>query len=452
MTIPWQRLLPSFLRRHLVGRIYLQRVIENTGWVMAERILKHAVGFLVGVWIARYVGPHLYGLFNYAGSFVAVFAFMSTLGLDGLVVRDLVRDPGSRERTLGTLLAMRLAGSLLMLLVISAAIFVVDFGDEDAAQLILIISLAQIVLTIDTLDYWFQANVASRYTAMAKISALLLIGVVRVILIVRQAPLVAFAWAILAESLVFAAAMLLAYARAGEHISKLRPHLDLAKSYLARGWPLLTLALVVATSQRIDQVMLGELSTYTEVGTYAVAVRIVEVAYVFPAVLATSVFPAMIKARASNPHQYEKQIQTLFGLGFWSAIGVSLPLSFLSPFIVDLMFGSAFAAAAPVLGVLAWAPALMFFSIIRQRWLFAEDALHAAMTLEICTCILSVLANALLIPRHGALGAAMASILAMGGATLVVAPFSAKVRRSLELLLRGTAAPLRVLADKLQTR
>ncbi len=437
--------LPGFLRRRIAGRSYLLKVIDNTGWIFSERILRHAVGFAVGVWIARYVGPHGYGLLNYANAFVLVFAFITTLGIDGIAVRDIIRNPSGRDETVGTLLLLRVVGGLVLMLVVTGAIALVQPSDPRATALIIIIAVGQLLLATDSIDCWFQANVASRYTVVARLGAFFAITLVRIVLILARAPLIAFAWANLAESAVLTVAMLVAYRRSGQRLAKLRATVARAKALLSDGWPLLLSAGVLAVSQRLDQVMLGQMAGYAEVGAYAVAVRVIEATYILPTVVAMSIFPAMIKLRAQDPARYEVQIQRLYDFLLWLAITIAVPLTLLSSFLVRLLVGNAYAAAAAPLAILSWMPVFMFFGVVRQRWLLAEGALPAALAVEIAGCGLNVLANLMLIPRYGAVGAATAALVGIVGATLVVAPFSNSIRRSLMMLMRGMIAPVRAL-------
>ena len=64
------------------------------------------------MWLARYLGPEKFGLLNYAIAFVALFGPVSTLGIQGVVIRDIVKDPGAKDVTLGSSFALRLAGGL----------------------------------------------------------------------------------------------------------------------------------------------------------------------------------------------------------------------------------------------------------------------------------------------------------------------------------------------------
>jgi len=46
------------------------KYFSNTSWLLAERILRMTVALLVGVYVARYLGPERFGLLSYANSFV----------------------------------------------------------------------------------------------------------------------------------------------------------------------------------------------------------------------------------------------------------------------------------------------------------------------------------------------------------------------------------------------
>ena len=73
-----------------------------------------AVSLFVGIYVARYLGPERFGLLSYANSFVGIFLALATLGLDDVVVRELVKTPELREKLLGTAFWLKLFGTLLM--------------------------------------------------------------------------------------------------------------------------------------------------------------------------------------------------------------------------------------------------------------------------------------------------------------------------------------------------
>ena len=44
----------------------LRQVISNIAWLFTDQILQMGLGLVVGLWVARYLGPEQYGLLNYA--------------------------------------------------------------------------------------------------------------------------------------------------------------------------------------------------------------------------------------------------------------------------------------------------------------------------------------------------------------------------------------------------
>lgn len=90
MNQAWTKYLPASLRAKVEGRAYLQNVVSNTGWQFADNILRMGVGLIIGIWVARYLGPAQYGLLSYVLAFGALFLPLTSLGLEEIVVRNIV--------------------------------------------------------------------------------------------------------------------------------------------------------------------------------------------------------------------------------------------------------------------------------------------------------------------------------------------------------------------------
>lgn len=76
-----------------------KRYFANTSWMMGEKVIRMVVALFVGVYVARYLGPERFGLLSYAMSFVGLFTALATLGLDGIMVRELVKTQKRRNKT-----------------------------------------------------------------------------------------------------------------------------------------------------------------------------------------------------------------------------------------------------------------------------------------------------------------------------------------------------------------
>ena len=130
------------------------------------------VGLFVGIWIARYLEPEQFGLFSYAQSFVGLFTAFATLGLDGIVVRELVKGESRRDILLGTVFWLKLIGAFLVLIFLAIA---VNFTSNDhyTNKFIFIIASATIFQSFNVVDFYFQSKVLSKYVVFANIISLL---------------------------------------------------------------------------------------------------------------------------------------------------------------------------------------------------------------------------------------------------------------------------------------
>ncbi|MDO5151715.1 MAG: oligosaccharide flippase family protein, partial [Oscillospiraceae bacterium] len=76
--------------KSIVERIFKSNFIRNTGWIVFAQIYQMAVQLIIGVISARYLGPSNYGTINYAASYISFFTILCALGLEGIVVKEMV--------------------------------------------------------------------------------------------------------------------------------------------------------------------------------------------------------------------------------------------------------------------------------------------------------------------------------------------------------------------------
>lgn len=145
---------------------WFHRYFANTSWLFAEKILRMVVGILVGVWVARYLGPERYGLLSYAQSFVGLFSVVATLGLDSILVRELVKDEGKRAVLLGTAFRLKLLGAGAVMLLLAAAVQLTS-NDGYTNALIFIVASAIIFQSFNVIDLYFQSKVFCKYVVSA---------------------------------------------------------------------------------------------------------------------------------------------------------------------------------------------------------------------------------------------------------------------------------------------
>ncbi len=437
MNAAWTKYLPQLIRHRLEGRHNLQKIVGNTGWLFVDKVVRMGVGLFVGVWVARYLGPEQFGLLNYAGAFVALFATFATLGLDGIVVRDIVRDPENKNEILGTAFILRLIGGLATLALTFVSVALLHSTDRLTRWLVVIIATGTIFQAFDTIDYWFQSQTQSRYAVIAKNSAFLFTALLKVVLITVKAPLIAFALAGLLEIVIGATGMMLAYKSHGQFRKSWTWDSSRARRLLKDSWPLILSGMVIAVYMRIDQVMLGAMIGDRSVGIYSAAVRISEIWYFVPTAIVISVFPTIIKAKQQSYALYLQRIQSLYTFLVWTALAIAVPLTFLSTSIVVRLFGPQYAEAGIVLSIHIWTALFTFYGIGKNAYIQSENMQLFSLVCTTSGAIVNVILNLILIRHYGIVGAAVATLCAQITAAILVPVFYSRDRISVKLFTKS---------------
>ena len=419
------------------SRSGLRAIIANTGWLFADRILRMGASLVVGVWVARYLGVQQYGLFNYALAFVSLFSPIFTLGLDDVVVRHLVRQSSNKEEILGTTFWLKLLGGIASVLLAVSTMFFLGEHETLKIWLVAILGMAGIFRAADTIELWFQSQVQSKYTVIAKNTAFLLNSVIKIALILTKAPLLAFAWVTLAEFAMSAISLLIVYQLKGSSLWLWRWSFTAAKTLLKESLPLIFSGFAIMIFMRIDQVMLGQMIGDSEVGVYSAAVRISEIWYFIPAAIVSSVAPTIYAAKEKSESLYYHRIGQLLSLMTCISLAIALPMTFLSDKIIMVMFGSGYAEAGPILAVHIWTSLFVFMGLATSPWFIAEGLNHVSLGKTLFGAILNIILNLLLIPKYAGLGAAIATIISQAAATFLCNAFDSRTQKIFQIQVRS---------------
>lgn len=368
------------------------------------------VGLLVGVWVARYLGPEQFGLLNFALAFTGLFGAIASLGLQGIVVRDILRDAGSERLTLGTAAMLQLAGGLLSFLLILGAIAYLRPDDALSRTIVAILGAMMLLKASEIMVYWFESQVLSKYTVWVQNSVFLFFAIVKVGLILFEASLSAFVWAMLAEAAVVAVILLLVFTLRGPNITQFQASLGRAKTLLNDSWPLLLSEIAIVFYMKIDQIMLGQMVGNEAVGIYSAATRISEIWYFIIPIVLTSVFPTLAKLHSNKSPELSRRWVHAYRLMFWLSVSVALTLTFAAKFIVGFLFGEAYSAASTVLTIHVWAGINVAIGSVWSKWLLLENKLIIGLYGQLAGAIINVGLNILLIPEFGVTGAALATL------------------------------------------
>lgn len=426
-----------------VGR---QAAASNAGWLIAERLLSGVLAVTVTAAVARHLGPAGFGVLSFALSLVLLFGTFWTLGLSGLIVRELVREPGRQAELIGTITGLRLLGGAVA---VAAALGLTVVLDTDPQTRLAVAILAVGVLALyafDGIDFWLQAQVRSRNAVIARSAALAVASVINIALILVDASLMTFVVAAALEYALAGVGLLLVYVRLGGRPAAWRFSTTLTRRLMAASWPLILSGVANAINLRVDQLMLGTMKGPEAVGTYAAAARLSEVWYFVPIAIAASVFPAMVRVHAGDRRVFEGWMRRLYDLMVALALPIAIGVSVLSVPLIFLLYGEGYAESAPILAIHVWAGPFVFLGAALSRWLIAEDRLRFSLVRHGAGALVNVGLNLVLIPPFGGVGAAVSTLVSYAVASFGACFLYGPLRGQAWAMARALLLPVRLVA------
>ena len=413
------------------------KYFKNTSWLFAEKILRMVVGLLVGIWVARYLGPDKFGLLSFAHSFVGLFTIFATLGLDEVVVRELVKDESRRDSLVGTTFWLKLFGAFLVLLVLAFAINFTS-NDVDTHILVFIIASATIFQSFNIVDFYFQSKILGKFVAYANFISLFISTIVKIALILSHASLLAFAWVVLFDSFVLACGFIYFFLKHSTfRIKYLIFHKSTAIDLLKDSWPLIFSGGVLMIQARIDQVMIKEMLGSLEVGYYSVAMRLIEAVAFIPMLLKSSLYPSIQSAKIQSKALYQDRLLNFYRLNFLFFLVLAIPIFIFAEPIIVLLFGIEYQPAGVLLALLSIRLFFANMGVARGTYIVTENLMKFSMLTMILGTIVNIYLNYVLIPNYGARGAIVATIVSFFTTIYLVDIFYSKTRHNVILQVKS---------------
>ena len=385
-----------------------QKYLRNTGWMFFGKFFTLGISFFIGIYIARYLGPSNYGLFSYVISFVGLFGFLASFGIDSIVSREIIKDHGKKDELIGTTFYLKIIGSIIA---ITAIIIVSFFTTKDlfTLGLIWIFSLNFIPQAFNIIEIYFQSQVLSKNVVKAQIISNVISTLLKILVIVFNKGIFWLLVILIVESAIYALILLFSFRKFGNHIRQWKFNITVAKSLLKDSWPLMLSTVAIGIYMKIDQVMIKNMLGNEQVGIYAVAVKLSEVWYFIPMLICTSLFPSIVQAMHTSKELFESRMKKLYFMMFWLSTGIATFITILSHLIIKVLFGLQYLGAVTTLQIYVWAGIGVSLGLIVNQYLLVNNYTKISFYITLIGAMINVIFNIILIPRMGISGAAVAT-------------------------------------------
>ena len=368
-----------------------------------------AVQLFVGIYVARYLGPERFGLLSYANSYVGIFTAIAILGLDGIVVRELVKSPDQRDTLLGTSFLLKVVGTLLMWVLILATLF---FSNNDplTSALIAIIAFGVLFQTFNVIDYNFQAEVKSKYVVHSQIVQLIVSSITKLVLILKGLPLVWFAAVYSLDAIILAVGLAYAYSRNSGSIKKWKWNAKVALALLLDSWPLMFAYMSYLIYAKIDRIMIKEMLDEHNVGIYSAAYILYEAPLFISLMIAKSVYPILVQYYQDNKIKFFQLYSTLSSYMTLLSYLIVLFIFIFHEILIQITFGESFEESSMILMLLSFGMIPMFNAFLRSSYITISGNQKIILYTTLFSAMLNIVLNLLLIKAYGVIGAVYATV------------------------------------------
>ncbi|WP_282938858.1 flippase [Paenibacillus sp. RC67] len=424
--------------RSLLSNDIANKIMQNSTWLISDKVVNLITGVIVTAAIARYFGPDLFGQFNYALALVTLFTAFSALGLETLTVKNLVNKEYDEGTILCTSLVLRVIGGIVLTIIAAIAIKIIEPANVNLHIIVYILSFTMVVRSMEVIEYWIQAHQRSKVSSIIRISVYIITAILKLMVVVFGGSLVHFSLVYVVDVAITGLALIIVYFKIRQDRTHWILNFSYAREIMSKSWSLILSGLMVTLYMRVDQVMLGSmLPDKAELGVFSAAVRIAEMWYFVPMAVIVSFKPIIIKNKNVDQQSYLKSVQLLYTIVAWMSIGFGLIILLLSKPIIKVLFGADYLSAASILVISVWAGTFAMLGSARSIWLICEGLQKFTITYTLGGLVVNILLNILLIPQYGAYGAAIATLASQLTANVVVLAFFKKTRKSSIMILKS---------------
>lgn len=404
----------------------------------ARRLLANAVSLFLA-WLlprvalagsvvvaARVLGAETFGAWGTAAAYAVILSILGTLGMQPLLVRELARRPDRVPELIRAADIVKACTTLLMMVLLFALAGPLGYSPLVTGAAALLGAGYAIGAFVESRAARVQAE--ERMGVWAQASALygIVAGGLGIVLVLATHSILWFCAASIAGQLAALAWMRARAPVPGAHGVRL----DDVRRLVVAMLPFAAAFIALTLHTKAAVLLLARWSTDVDVGVFVAGFKFIDIAQALIVVLVAAAYPRLSRSfgAASGPWTAGARLTEVLPL---AVVPFAAALWLARAPAVDLLFGNDYAAAVPVVALLAAALPALAINVGGAWVLGAAGRMGTVAPLYGLAVALDIALCALWIPEHGAAGAARAllvSEVALGCAMFAALHATAGVR------------------------
>ncbi len=392
----------------------IKRLRNNLLSLSAADVVAKALGAVLYIILARYLGPEQFGIYSLAVSFGLIFGLLANLGLDPLIIKDVARDPTLSESYFSHAVLLKLAGGTLSFLLLVVVTLVLGYESEVRTTIIIFASLFFIMPLNAAQGAIFKAHQKMGYVALMNALRPFVNLILVLVAIALGFGVQAIAGIhILRAFILFLFFYFFVLKRYFCHFS-LPENGSLFLPMLKSASPFVFIGVLFIVNAKVSILIISKIVGVEAVGWYSAANELVVMLFVIPTMLSTVLFPDFSKSygQGDTTHLIKTGnfvIKMLNFIGVPSGMGLFL----LAPQIIELIYGQNYQESVIVLRILSFNMCFFFSRSVLGWLLTAIEQVKILMKINMVALGLNVFLNLLLVPFWGYPAAAIGTLISI---------------------------------------
>ena len=386
-----------------------KQFFDNIGWLIGGKIVNMILQFIVSLATARYLGPSNFGTINYVAAYVSFFSSIASLGLAVIVIKEIAIDKYDNNEIIWTSIWMRLLIAIFSTICIVALMFITNKDDPTIVWIAVLESLSIVFSSFDTINYYFQAKLLSKWSSIAGVMAYIGMSGYRIYLLATGADIVWFAFSTSIDMIFLTIFLMYFYVR----IEGFRPKFNwrLGKNLLRQSYHYLIAGLITILYAQIDRIMLGNMLDKAAVGYYSAALTISTLWSMIPSALIQTISPVLYDIAKQDRKLYLRRLRQSYAVLFWMNAIYSIFVGIFAKWVILLLYGEDYLATTMALRVVVWYYGISTMSTLNQVYLANDEKNRYINLFCLSGLIVDIAFNAIMIPAWGITGAAIATLI-----------------------------------------
>lgn len=409
----------------------VNKIFQNTGFLLAGKASTKLISLMTVIYIARYLGDAGYGKYTFAFTFVSLFTLISEMGIHHILVREISRSKEIAKRLLGNAILISIILSVIALILALFTIRIMEYPVE-TEKLVFIASIGLLFGSLSNYGIMYEVNLNMKYPVFFGLLSRVFLLISVMLVVIYD---LGITWIVICTVVSDALPniLMMVFSR-NTILPEFKYDINLCKFILKESLPLAMATFFIAIYYRIDVVMLSLLKGDADVGIYSAAYRLTEAFTFIPATFMVSIFPLMSRYHEESKDKlifsYMKSFKFLFIIALPLAIGITL----ISDKIVLLIYKGQFENSVQLLQILIWSTAIVFINYPLTQLLISTNKQKIFATSTAICAILNVALNLVLIPAYSYTGASAATVITQLINGLIILHYRPKELLLLQLL------------------